>query len=128
MARVAAASSNATAAFHRTTFHKHSWKARNPLGGAQSCSEHAALMKHYTDLAERRSKLISVIRRWIFELLEETVDGGANFGSVCGLGVLAVSDVQRIHRHRRLLCRALVSERNIFRVIGDALQHAQRNG
>ena len=45
-----------------------------------------------------------------------------------GLRVFAVSDVQRIEGHGGLFGGALVGESDDFRVVGDALQHAQGDG
>src|SRR5258708_478276 len=95
--------------------------------GSQLYRECADLVKHCTDLAERRCELIGVIRGWVFELLEESVNRRAHLRRVRWLCVLAVCDIQRIQRHRCLFRRAFVRQRNIFRVIGNALQHPQRN-
>src|SRR6267143_3164552 len=96
------------------------------LDGAQLCRKRAVLMKHCTNLAERRSELIGAVGRRILELLEEAVDGGADFRGVGWLGVFAVRDVQRVHCHGGLFRGALVRQRNILGVIRDALQHPQR--
>src|SRR5713226_5772831 len=95
--------------------------------GSQLYREPARLVKQAADSAKRRSELIGVVGGRILELLEQSVNGGADFRPVCRLCIAAVRDVQRIQSHRRLLRRALVRERNIFRIIGNALQHAQRN-
>ena len=58
-------------------------------------------------------------------MLEEHVDGGANFIRVTRLGILAVRDVQRIHSHRCLFGGALVRKRNRFGVTGNLLQHSK---
>lgn len=47
--------------------------------------------------------MVRVIRGGILELLEQAVDGGAEFRSIGWLGGSAVSDVERIHGHGRLL-------------------------
>src|ERR1700682_1967499 len=95
--------------------------------GSQLYREPVSLVKQCMDSAERRSELIGVISRWIFELLKQPVDGRANFCCVGRFCIRAVSDVQRIHRHRGLFRRAFVGNRSIFCVIGNPLQHPQRN-
>ena len=69
--------------------------------------------------------MIGVVSRRIFELLEEAVYRGADFGGVCRFCVLTIRNVQRIERHGRLFRRAFVSKRDIFRVIRNMLQHAK---
>jgi len=71
--------------------------------------------------------MIGVVRRGIFKLLEEGADGGAHFCGVGRLRVAAVGDVERIHGHRGLLCSALIGQRDILRVVGNSLEHPQRN-
>src|SRR6267378_543518 len=95
--------------------------------GSQLYREPASLVKQCMDSAERRSELIGIISRWIFELLKEFIDGRTDFSGVRGLSVAAIRDVQRIHRHRGLFCRALVRQRDILCVIGNPLQHSHRN-
>src|SRR6266851_10424554 len=73
--------------------------------GSQLYREPAGLMNQCADPAKRRSELIGVISRWIFELLKKFVDGHTDFRRVRGLCVAAVRNVQRIHRHRRLFRR-----------------------
>src|SRR5260370_11497907 len=96
--------------------------------GSQLYREPANLVKQCMDSAKRRSELIGVVGRRVLELLKESIDGRADFLGVRGLCVAAVRNVQRIHGHRRLLRRALVRQRDILCVIGNPLQHSQRNG
>src|ERR1700682_4108781 len=96
--------------------------------GSQLYREPASLVKQCMDSAERRIELIGIISRWIFELLKEFIDGRTDFSGVRGLSVAAIRDVQRIHRHGGLFRRALVRQRDILCVIGNPLQHLQRNG
>src|SRR5690348_9041124 len=56
-------------------------------------------LKHGADPAERRCELVGVIGRGILELLEEAIDGGANFGGIGWLGITAIGNVERIHGH-----------------------------
>lgn len=84
-------------------------------------------MKQSADATQRGSELIGVVSGWVFKLLEKGIYGGADFGSVRGLCILTIRDVQRIHRHSRLFRGAFISKRDIFRVIGNALEHPQSN-
>src|ERR1700740_3637730 len=77
------------------------------------------------DPPKRRSELVRIIGGGIFELLEEAVDGGADFRRVGGLGFTAVGDIERVHRHGGLFRSALVGERDIFRIFGNTLEDAQ---
>ncbi len=69
-------------------------------------------------------ELVGVIGGRIFELLEQGVDGGADFCVVRGLGIFAVGDVERIESHGGLFGGAFVSERDGVGVVGDALERA----
>jgi len=71
-------------------------------------------------------ELVGVVGGGHFELLEEGVDGGADFGGVGGFGVFAVGDVERIESHGGLFGGAFVGERNFFRVVGDFAHRAKR--
>src|SRR6202030_483632 len=78
--------------------------------GSQLYRDPASLVKQCMDSAERRSELIGVVGRRILELMKELIDGRMDFSGVRWLCVAAVRDVQRIHGHGRLLCRALVGK------------------
>jgi hypothetical protein len=49
-------------------------------------------MRQIVNSPQRRGKLVGVVRRRIFQLLEQAVDGGANFRRIRRIGLLAVGD------------------------------------
>src|SRR5579883_2403937 len=85
-------------------------------------------MQHGTNAAERGGKLVGVVSGGILELLEQLVDRGTHLRVVCGLGVFRVGDIERVDRRGGLLRGALVGDGDVFRVVGDALHHAQCDG
>ncbi len=85
-------------------------------------------MQQGTNAPQGRGELIGVVGGRIFELLEQRVDRGACFGGVSGFGVFAVGNVQRIEGHDRLFRGAFIGNGEVLRVVGDTLEHAQRNG
>src|SRR5579859_5837646 len=80
------------------------------------------------DPPQRRCELVGVVRRRVFELVEEHIDGGSNVVGVVRFCIFAVRDVQRIHGHGGLFGGTLVGKRNVFCVLWNALQHAQHHG
>jgi len=92
-------------------------------------AEVGVLRQHGTDFAKCHGELIGVIGRGIFELREEAVDGGANFGGVGWLGVFAIGRCRANPGPWRLVPRRDSSARAIFSASsGNALQHAQSYG
>ena len=85
-------------------------------------------MEEGTEAAEGGSELVGVVGRRIFELLEEGVDGGADFRVLRRLCVFAVGDIERVEGHGGLLGSAFVGDGDIFGVIGDALEHTEGDG
>src|SRR5579859_817086 len=69
------------------------------------------------DPPQRRCEPVGVVRRRVFELVEEHIDGGSNVIGVVRFCIFAVRDVQRIHGHGRLFGGTLVCKRNIFCVL-----------
>src|SRR5713101_2565586 len=126
-AKPGAASPTATAAFRRTMFHIDSLRAQQKFEGSQFYSDGSELLKQSANVAKCRSELIGVICGWIFELLEEGVNGGADFGSIGRLCVLAISNIERIERHDYLFRSAFVGQSDSFRIVRDALQYPQDN-
>jgi len=61
-------------------------------------------------------------------LLEKGVDGDTDFGIVRGFGVLTVSNVEGVESHGGLFCGTFVRDSDVFRVVRDALQHAESDG
>src|SRR5260370_13842878 len=126
-ARPGAGSPTATAALRKTMFHIDSLRARQKFEGSQFYSDRSELLKQSANVAKCRSELIGVICGWIFELLEEGVNGGADFGSIFRLCVLAISNIERIQRHDCLFRSAFVGQSDSFRIVRDALQYPQGN-
>src|SRR5215470_17534276 len=83
------------------------------------------LAKEFANPAKGGGELVGVVGRRNFELLEKAVDGGADFGGVGGFDFFAVGDVKGIESHCGLFSGALVSQRNCFCVLCDALHGAQ---
>src|SRR5258708_36849666 len=104
-----------------------SLRARQKFKGKQFYRDRSKLWKQSTDAAQCGSKLIGVIGGWILELLKEGVDSGADFGSIRWFSILAIRDIERIERHDCLFRSAFVGQRDIFRIVRDALQYPQGN-
>src|SRR6266851_5603124 len=126
-AKLGAESPTATAAFRRTMFHIDSLRARQKLEGKQFYRDRSELLKQSANAAKCRSELIGVVSGRILELLKERINGGADFGSICRLCVLAISDIERIERHDCLFRSAFVGQSDSFRIVRDALQYPQDN-
>ena len=81
------------------------------------------LLEEGAEAAEGCSELVGVVGGGIFQLLEEGVDGSADFGGAGGFGLLAVGDVQGVYGHGGLLGGAFVGQGDVFGVVGDLLEH-----
>ena len=51
-------------------------------------------MQQIENWPQRRGKLVGIVRRRIFQLLEPAVDGGADFRRIRRIGLLAVGDMR----------------------------------
>ena len=51
-------------------------------------------MQQIVNWRQRRGKLVGIVRRRIFQLLEQVVVGGANFRRIRRIGLLAVGDMR----------------------------------
>src|SRR5882762_8056010 len=96
--------------------------------GKQFYRDRSKLLKQSANAAKCRSELIGVVSGWTFELLEEGVNGGADFGSIARFCVLAIGNIERIERHDCLFRSAFVEQSDSFRIVRDALQYPQDNG
>src|SRR5713101_1479526 len=95
--------------------------------GKQFYRDRSKLLKQSANAAKCRSELSGVICGWIFELLEEGVNGGADFGSIGRFCVLAIGNIERIERHDCLFRSAFVGQSDSFRIVRNALQYPQDN-
>ena len=68
------------------------------------------LMQQIVNSLQCRGKLVCIVRGGIFQLLEKPVDCSADFRSIGWIGLFAVSDVERIQGHRRLLGGTFVAK------------------